>query len=924
MSRTGSSPGRCRRSTTRCSSPMCRRTSRAGASGGSRRPGISTARSGSSIRTCAVRCSTSGVKPAPRMRARSRRGRRSPRTTRSGPGSSAPAARAGSAVRTGTKRSRSSPRRASPRRGSGAPTGSSASPRSPRCRMLSYAAGSRFLQLLGGVNLSFYDWYADLPNAFPEVWGDQTDVCESADWYKSKYIVAMGSNLSMTRTPDVHFIAEARYEGTKLVCALAGLQPGREVRRLVAPDARRAGRRLLDGGRPRDPEGVPRRPAGAVFRRLSEALHGLAVPGGARPRRGDATGPAASCARASLSRYAGGENGDWKFLVWDEKSGQPRMPQGTGRLPLGQEQGKWNLVMKDGARRHRDRPGAQLPRRPGRGRRRSSSTISHRRARHRAVCRFASSRRREGRVPVATVYDLLMAQFGVGRGLPGDYPAGYDEPTPYTPAWQEKFTGIGRETVIRFAREFADNAERTSGKSLGHHRRAGSTTGTTATSPTGRRSPALVLCGCCGVNGGGMNHYVGQEKLAPLAPWAALAFALDWAAPAAPAEAPSWHYMHSDQWRYDAEFGDYDAAPAGAKWANGHTADLVAKAVRMGWLPFIPAVRPQPARGRGRSSRGGRPSTQVAGRVADAVSSRAEARASRSRTRTPPENWPRVWFIWRGNALMSSAKGHEYFLRHYLGTHDNAIAEEAGEGQGQGRRLAGAGAARARWTWSSTSTSGWTPRRSTPTSSCRPPAGTRRTTSTPPTCTPSSTRCRRRCRPCWEAKSRLGHLQDARGEGQRARTAGASRGRCATSSRARSRTTAPTRSPSASVRDWREGECEPIPGKTMPRLCGGRARLRANSTTSSCPSGRVSGRRGSVRRCPHPDGRFYDELLESPVGDSPDSRKTRCVEWGGRRYPSLEDALDAANIILQLAPETNGEVGLRGVQPRRRSASACR
>ena len=30
---------------------------------------------------------------------------------------------------------------------------------------------------------------------------------------------------------------------------------------------------------------------------------------------------------------------------------------------------------------------------------------------------------------------------------------------------------------------------------------------------------ALILCGCCGVNGGGINHYVGQEKLAPVAPW---------------------------------------------------------------------------------------------------------------------------------------------------------------------------------------------------------------------------------------------------------------------------------------------------------------------------------------------------------------------------------------------------------------------
>ena len=43
------------------------------------------------------------------------------------------------------------------------------------------------------------------------------------------------------------------------------------------------------------------------------------------------------------------------------------------------------------------------------------------------------------------------------------------------------------------------------------------------------------------------------------------------------------------------------------------------------------------------------------------------------------ENWPRVWFIWRGNALMSSAKGHEYFLRHYLGTHDNTVAEDLAE-----------------------------------------------------------------------------------------------------------------------------------------------------------------------------------------------------------------------------------------------------
>jgi nitrate reductase alpha subunit len=79
------------------------------------------------------------------------------------------------------------------------------------------AAGSRFLQLFGGINLSFYDWYCDLLNASPETWGEQTDVCESADWYNAKFIAIMGANLNMTRTPDCHFFAESRHNGTKVV-----------------------------------------------------------------------------------------------------------------------------------------------------------------------------------------------------------------------------------------------------------------------------------------------------------------------------------------------------------------------------------------------------------------------------------------------------------------------------------------------------------------------------------------------------------------------------------------------------------------------------------------------------------------------------------------------------------------------------------
>lgn len=83
--------------------------------------------------------------------------------------------------------------------------------------MVSYASGARYLSLIGGVCLSFYDWYCDLPPSSPMTWGEQTDVPESADWYNSSYIIAWGSNVPQTRTPDAHFFAEVRYKGTKTV-----------------------------------------------------------------------------------------------------------------------------------------------------------------------------------------------------------------------------------------------------------------------------------------------------------------------------------------------------------------------------------------------------------------------------------------------------------------------------------------------------------------------------------------------------------------------------------------------------------------------------------------------------------------------------------------------------------------------------------
>ena len=187
-------------------------------------------------------------------------------------------------------------------------TASSASRRFPAMSMVSYAAGSRYLSLIGGVCMSFYDWYCDLPPASPQVWGEQTDVPESADWYNSSFIIAWGSNVPQTRTPDAHFFTEVRYKGTKTVAITPDYS---EVAKLVRPvAASQAGhrRRRRDGDGPRDPQGVLFRQALGLLRRLRAPLHRPADAGDAEGahaavrRDGDGAGPLR--ARIGLQRQA--------------------------------------------------------------------------------------------------------------------------------------------------------------------------------------------------------------------------------------------------------------------------------------------------------------------------------------------------------------------------------------------------------------------------------------------------------------------------------------------------------------------------------------------------------------------------------------------------------------------------------------------
>ncbi len=165
---------------------------------------------------------------------------------------------------------------------------------------------------------------------------------------------------------------------------------------------------------------------------------------------------------------------------------------------------------------------------------------------------------------------------------------------PYTPAWAEKITGVPRDQIITVAREFARNAEKTNGRSMVI---IGAAMNHWYHCDMNYRGVInmLVMCGCVGQSGGGWSHYVGQEKLRPQTGWLPLAFGLDWSRPPRQQNSTSFFYAHTDQWRYETlgvEEILSPTAPAGP-W-DGAMIDYNVRAERMGWLPSAPQLETNP------------------------------------------------------------------------------------------------------------------------------------------------------------------------------------------------------------------------------------------------------------------------------------------------------------------------------------------
>ncbi|MBU5349861.1 nitrate reductase subunit alpha [Paenibacillus lautus] len=540
----------------------------------------------------------------------------------------------------------------------------------PAMSMISYASGARFISLLGGEMLSFYDWYADLPPASPQIWGEQTDVPESSDWYNAGYLIMWGSNVPLTRTPDAHFMTEVRYKGTKVVS--------------VAPDYAE-NVKFADNWLAPNP-GTDAAIAQAMTHViLKEFYHERQEPMFLNYAKQYTDMPFLILLDEFEGGYKAGrflrasdlgdasQHAEWKPVIIDENTNEITVPNGTMGQRWEQDK-KWNLILEreDGSV---IAPALSVESQGGEWQTISfpffdnNANGTFKRLIPAKTIQLADGTKRLA----ATVYDLMLSQYGIGRADSGLDADGYkDAESFYTPAWQEKITGVKPSVVVQIAREFAQNSLETGGRSMII---MGAGINHWFNSDTIYRSilNLVILTASQGVNGGGWAHYVGQEKCRPIEGWSTVAFAKDWQGPPRQQNATSFFYFATDQWKYEEMGADSLKSPTGGEIRYQHPADYNVLAARLGWLPSYPQFNKNSLKFAEEAAQLGKTTHEdiVKHTLAQIVSGDTKFAAEDP---DAPENFPRSLFVWRSNLISSSAKGQEYFMKHLLGASDSLLS----------------------------------------------------------------------------------------------------------------------------------------------------------------------------------------------------------------------------------------------------------
>ncbi|MEX3505082.1 nitrate reductase subunit alpha [Corynebacterium sp. LK2510] len=551
----------------------------------------------------------------------------------------------------------------------------------PAMSQVSYSAGTRFLGLIGGAILSFYDWYADLPPASPQTFGDQTDVPESGDWFNSSYLIMWGSNIPVTRTPDSHFMVEVRYKGTKVVS--------------VSPDFNDAAK-FADEWVRMEP-GTDGALAFAMGHVILSKFHVAEAPEYFMEYMRRYTD---SPFLVELDQLADGSFAPGKFLTADkldddplaatdnseyrllnmEASGRIVDPGGTLADHYKTQPGKWNLnhegvapIMSIAETDEFSTAEVSFPRFDKDA---SQDALGSTGPIGAGVYRRGVPVREVNGRTVTTVYDILLAHYGVNRpelNLPGKWPVDFNDASEVgTPAWAEELSNVPVAQIERIATEFAHNALVSEGRSqiimgagVNHYINADSHY---------RTFLALTsMCGTQGVNGGGWAHYVGQEKLRPQSGWSQYAFAADWNRPPRQMITTGFYYLTTSQWRYDNSKAERLSSPLARNGAaeGKFLSETLVEAMKRGWMPSYPQFNRNPLLLAEEANKAGMD-------VKEYVVKQLESGELEFAAQDPDaeENWPRILLNWRTNLMGSSAKGTEYFLRHMLGVDSDVSATE--------------------------------------------------------------------------------------------------------------------------------------------------------------------------------------------------------------------------------------------------------
>lgn len=556
----------------------------------------------------------------------------------------------------------------------------------PAMSMVSYAAGSRYLSLIGGVCLSFYDWYCDLPPSSPQTWGEQTDVPESADWYNSHFIILWGANVPQTRTPDAHFFTEVQYKGAKTVSISPDYNEGSKLCDLWLPvkqgtdsaAAMAMGHVILKefylSNENKSSYFIDYAKSYTDMPNLviMDEFNGNFVPG--------------RYLRASdLDLLAKEKNAEWKTLVYDSKSNKIVIPNGSIGSRWDNSR-MWNLKSIDTINKAdispllsfiNDYDSVLSVGFPYYGGLTHKHTYFNSTNHDDILFRNVPVKKiicNDKVLFVSTVFDLLVSNYGIDRGLSGNNNAfSYNDNVPYTPFWQEQITGVSGESIIGVARQFAKNAEKTSGKSMII---TGAGMNHWYHMDMNYRSiiNILIMCGCIGVTGGGWAHYVGQEKLRPLSGWLPLAFSLDWKRPPRLMNGTSFFYIHTSQWKYEKLTLNELLSPASfnkSKWSSSTIIDCNVIAERLGWLPSAPQLNINPLKLFDDAKVN---NVDVINYTINLLKT-GKLKFS-SEDPDNPINFPRNLFVWRSNLLGASGKGHEYFLKFFLGVNSAFTGED--------------------------------------------------------------------------------------------------------------------------------------------------------------------------------------------------------------------------------------------------------